>query len=125
MSDPQIKIEEVTAAESSDWSVQLNSATTGNGNGNGSGNVLRWPNSALPYTLRSMRAQAEIYAITRALEEAGWNRKRAAQMLRISYRGLLYKISSHKITRAAAKMQLVSAEAALSFAGNFAGSEIK
>jgi len=88
MSDPEIKIEEETVAETSGWSVKPKSAVSGNGNGN----VVPWPNGALPYSLRSMRAQAEIYAITRALEEAGWNRKRAAQMLRISYRGLLYKI---------------------------------
>lgn len=114
MSDPEMKIEEMTAAETSGWSAQPQAATTGNGNGK----IVPWPSGAQTYSLRSMRAQAEIYAITRALEEAGWNRKRAAQMLRISYRGLLYKISSHKITRAAAKVQLVSAEAALSFAGN-------
>jgi DNA-binding NtrC family response regulator len=112
--------EEVTATETSEWDVEFKAST-----GNGNGNVVPWPSGAQPYSLRSMRAQAEIYAITRALEEAGWNRKRAAQMLRISYRGLLYKISSHKITRAAAKVQLVSAEAALSFAGSFAGNEIK
>jgi DNA-binding NtrC family response regulator len=109
-----MKVEEVTVAETSGWSVQPKIAKTGNGNGN----VVPWPNGALPYSLRSMRAQAEIYAITRALEEAGWNRKRAAQMLRISYRGLLYKISSHKITRATSKAEALSAEAALSFAGN-------
>jgi len=114
MSDPEIKIEEATVTETSGWSVQPKSAATGNG----TGNVVPWPSGALPYSLRSMRAQAEIYAITRALEEAGWNRKRAAQMLRISYRGLLYKISSHKITRATAKAEAVTAEAALSFAGN-------
>ena len=121
MSDPQMKIEEATIAETTDWSGQTKSAATESDNGN----VLPWPGGARPYSLRSMRAQAEIYAITRALEEAGWNRKRAAQMLRISYRGLLYKISSHKITRAAAKVQCVSAEAALSFVGSFAGNEIK
>jgi len=51
------------------------------------------------YSLRSQRVQAEIFAINRALDRAGWNRKRAAQLLRISYRALLYKISRHKITR--------------------------
>src|SRR5262249_5101262 len=55
------------------------------------------------YSLRSQRAQAEIYAINRALDRAGWNRKRAAQLLRISYRALLYKISHHKITRTVGK----------------------
>ena len=35
---------------------------------------------------------AERGAIARALEQTGWNRVRAARMLRISYRALLYKI---------------------------------
>lgn len=51
-------------------------------------------------TLRSLRAQAEIQAIRHALEYTGWNRKRAASLLKISYRGLLYKIRYHNITRA-------------------------
>jgi len=37
--------------------------------------------------------------ILRALEHTGWNRKRAAQLLKISYRGLLYKIRSHSLTK--------------------------
>jgi len=48
-------------------------------------------------TLRSLRAAAEVLAITDALRETGWNRKRAAQLLSISYRGLLYKIRQHGI----------------------------
>jgi len=48
-------------------------------------------------TLRSLRAAAEAVAITHALQETGWNRKRAAQLLSISYRGLLYKIRQHGI----------------------------
>ena len=48
-------------------------------------------------TLRSMRAAAEITAIRQALQETGWNRKRAAQLLSISYRGLLYKLRQHSI----------------------------
>ncbi len=63
------------------------------------------------YSLRSHRAQAEIYAINRALDHVGWNRKRAAQLLRISYRALLYKISRHKITRANGKPVVASSEA--------------
>src|SRR5438270_687588 len=51
-------------------------------------------------SLRMFRAQAEVHAISRALEYTGWNRKRAAQLLRISYRGLLYKIRQHNITPA-------------------------
>ncbi|HKN17318.1 MAG TPA: helix-turn-helix domain-containing protein [Candidatus Sulfotelmatobacter sp.] len=48
-------------------------------------------------TLRSLRAAAEILAIRQALQETGWNRKRAAQLLSISYRGLLYKLRQHSI----------------------------
>jgi DNA-binding NtrC family response regulator len=56
---------------------------------------------ALP-SLRKLRAQAEVQGIGLALEHTGWNRKRAAKLLSISYRGLLYKIRQHKITRGAA-----------------------
>jgi len=49
-------------------------------------------------TLRSLRAEAETQAISQALQQTGWNRKRAAQLLSISYRGLLYKIRQHNIT---------------------------
>ena len=54
--------------------------------------------TALVGTLRSLRAATEMHAISRALEQTGWNRRRAAEMLRISYRGLLYKIRQHNIT---------------------------
>jgi DNA-binding NtrC family response regulator len=50
-------------------------------------------------TLRTLRAETEMQAISHALEQTGWNRKRAAQLLSISYRGLLYKIRQHNITR--------------------------
>ncbi len=49
-------------------------------------------------SLRSFRNEAEIHAISNALKRTGWNRKRAAQLLSISYRGLLYKIRRHNIT---------------------------
>ncbi len=50
-------------------------------------------------TLRSFIAKAEVQAIRQALEHTGWNRKKAARVLRISYRGLLYKIRNRNITR--------------------------
>jgi len=62
-----------------------------------SGSVGQLPSGTKP-TLRSLRAAAEIVAIRCALQETGWNRKRAAQLLSISYRGLLYKIRQHNIT---------------------------
>jgi transcriptional regulator with GAF, ATPase, and Fis domain len=51
-------------------------------------------------SLRSVRAETEIKAILAALKHTGWNRKQAARLLRISYRGLLYKIRRHNITAA-------------------------
>ena len=49
-------------------------------------------------TLRKLLDQAELQLIVRALQLTGWNRKRAAASLKISYRGLLYKIRRHGIT---------------------------
>lgn len=51
-----------------------------------------------PPSLRSLRVEAEIYAISRTLEYTGWNRRKAAQLLSISYRGILYKIRQHGLT---------------------------
>jgi two-component system, NtrC family, response regulator AtoC len=53
----------------------------------------------LKFLVRNLKVEAEIQAITKALAETNWNRKRAAQLLNISYRGLLYKIREHGITR--------------------------
>jgi two-component system response regulator AtoC len=53
----------------------------------------------LKLQLRTLKVEAEIEAITKALAETHWNRKRAARLLNISYRGLLYKIREHGITR--------------------------
>jgi transcriptional regulator with GAF, ATPase, and Fis domain len=78
-----------------------------NGNGAqeqaGSWNGGRTAENASAYlpsesSLRSFRDEAEIHAISNALKRTGWNRKRAAQLLSISYRGLLYKIRRHNIT---------------------------
>jgi DNA-binding NtrC family response regulator len=49
-------------------------------------------------SLRSLRAQVESQAIKSALQRTGWNRKQAARLLKISYRGLLYKIHRHNIS---------------------------
>jgi len=50
------------------------------------------------FSLRLLRAKAEIDAISQALERTGWNRRRAADLLCISYRGLAYKIRQYDIT---------------------------
>ena len=49
------------------------------------------------FPLRYLREQAEIKAIQFALKLSGWNRKQASRLLKISYRGLLYKIRRHDI----------------------------
>jgi len=80
-------------------------------NGNGSTVLTHdWPSSRheiagklepvvrVNLSLRSFRNEAEIHAINYALEQTGWNRKRAAKLLSISYRSLLYKIRRHNIT---------------------------
>jgi DNA-binding NtrC family response regulator len=48
-------------------------------------------------SLRTIRTQVEVNAILEALRRTGWNRKQAARLLSISYRGLLYKIRQHKL----------------------------
>ena len=50
-------------------------------------------------SLRALKDETEVNAIARALIETRWNRKQAARLLNISYRGLLYKIRQHGITR--------------------------
>jgi DNA-binding NtrC family response regulator len=63
----------------------------------GSGPAAREGNDVPVPSLRSARAQVEITAILAALKHTGWNRKQAARLLSISYRGLLYKIRQHNI----------------------------
>jgi DNA-binding NtrC family response regulator len=62
--------------------------------------VVRYMDPAIDLSLRSFRTEAEIRAINCALKETGWNRKRAAKLLSISYRCLLYKIRQHNLTPA-------------------------
>ena len=49
-------------------------------------------------SLRELRKGVEVHAISRTLERVGWNRRRAARLLCISYRGLLYKIRQYNIS---------------------------
>ena len=51
--------------------------------------------------VRSLKDDAEAKEIQRALENANWNRKRAAAQLNISYKALLYKIKQHGLSPAA------------------------
>ena len=47
--------------------------------------------------VRTVKSGAEVEAISNALENTGWNRKRAALMLNLSYKALLYKIRQYDI----------------------------
>ena len=47
--------------------------------------------------MRDMKERTEVQMIQSALEAYGWNRRRAAQYLNISYRGMLYKIQQHRL----------------------------
>ncbi len=47
--------------------------------------------------VRGLKDEAEMQAISEALEHARWNRKEAARMLNISYKALLYKIRQYSI----------------------------
>jgi transcriptional regulator with PAS, ATPase and Fis domain len=53
--------------------------------------------SDLKQMVKSLKNGAEMEAIADALEESGWNRKRAAGILNISYKALLYKIRQYDI----------------------------
>jgi DNA-binding NtrC family response regulator len=61
--------------------------------------VLRSDTSSpdLKQMVKSLKNGAEMEAIANALEENGWNRKRAASILNISYKALLYKIRQYGI----------------------------
>jgi DNA-binding NtrC family response regulator len=47
--------------------------------------------------VRDLKDVAEMEAISRALMQCGWNRKRAAEVLKISYKALLYKVRQYNI----------------------------
>jgi two-component system, NtrC family, response regulator AtoC len=47
--------------------------------------------------VRDVKARTEAKMIQSALETFGWNRRRAAQYLNMSYRSLLYKIQQHHL----------------------------
>ena len=54
--------------------------------------------NGLKSLVRSIKGEAEKNAISSTLEKTRWNRKEAARLLSISYRGLLYKIELYHLT---------------------------
>ncbi len=55
------------------------------------------PCAGIRSAVRDVKERTEVQMIQNALEFFGWNRRRAAQYLNISYRGLLYKIQQHSL----------------------------
>ena len=55
------------------------------------------PAQDLKTMVRGLKDEAEMEAIQRTLTQCGWNRKRAATALNISYKALLYKIRQYGI----------------------------
>lgn len=58
------------------------------------------PADGLKSLVRGVKDEAEMDAISKALEQTNWNRKKAAALLKISYKALLYKIRQYEIQRA-------------------------
>ncbi len=54
--------------------------------------------SGLKSLVQSVKGEAERNAIAIALDQARWNRKAAARLLKVSYRTLLYKIEQYHMT---------------------------
>ena len=53
--------------------------------------------AGLHSAVRDLRKQTEVQMVKDALNRCGWNRRKAADYLQISYRGLLYKIQQHQL----------------------------
>jgi DNA-binding NtrC family response regulator len=95
----------------SDFLLRENLGTVSEGPETAAGAELSVPEKLTPGprpTLRSMRAAAEVMAIRHALQETKWNRKRAAKLLSISYRGLLYKLRQHRIVQSEVSSEMQS-----------------
>jgi len=73
-----------TAVEKSEWKIGSEVTQTGI--------------SGLKSLVQSVKGEAERNAISAALEQARWNRKAAARLLKVSYRTLLYKIEQYHMS---------------------------
>jgi DNA-binding NtrC family response regulator len=54
--------------------------------------------TGLKSLVRNLKGETEISAIRDALDQTRWNRRQAARLLNISYRGLLYKINEYRLS---------------------------
>jgi two-component system, NtrC family, response regulator AtoC len=65
----------------------------------GAGAEAATQGTGLKGLVRGLKDEAEMEAIARALEQTNWNRKKAAVLLQISYKALLYKIRQYDLQR--------------------------
>jgi DNA-binding NtrC family response regulator len=79
--------------------AELQVGNTSSAAGPMSGGAAPTNSGGLKGLVRNVKDEAEIEAISRALEQTNWNRKKAAAILQISYKALLYKIRQYEIQR--------------------------
>jgi two-component system response regulator AtoC len=84
LADENLAVEELAAMERAE---RENSAAKAAAPGNGD----------LKSMVRGLKDSAEVEAINRALAQSGWNRKRAAASLNISYKAFLNKVRQYDI----------------------------
>jgi two-component system, NtrC family, response regulator AtoC len=82
LGDEKAILDELTPRETVEQAAEANDAPNGSG---------------LKAMVRNLKGEAESTAIAQVLEEVGWNRKAAANDLRISYKALLYKIKQYDL----------------------------
>jgi len=79
--------------------MAINELQSGGPLASGGANASSPNQDGLKGLVRNVKDEAEIEAISRALEQTNWNRKKAAAVLKISYKALLYKIRQYDIQR--------------------------
>jgi DNA-binding NtrC family response regulator len=82
-----------------DEELAIQELQAGTAGGPGAPGVQAGSEGGLKGLVRNVKDEAEIEAITRALEQTNWNRKKAATLLQISYKALLNKIRQYDIQR--------------------------
>jgi len=88
LGDEDMIIDELAAASGNDFTLKASEANPDN---------TGWP--SLKDFRRDATVKAEAEVIRKALERTNWNRKKAAAMLNISYRAILYKIKQCGINK--------------------------
>lgn len=96
MRDPDAATRELEAK------VAASVAACGQNQDRGQGAEAPPASAGIRSALREVKDRTEVQMIQSALEAFGWNRRRAAQYLNISYRGMLYKIQQHRLSPSSA-----------------------